>query len=153
MREFRLYLVYGDSFLQVFVAFGVLVVGPDKDALLPCGHGKRSNARHGVGHHLAGLEVLDHPSVLGLQLAVPVDLCIVQLEGAVVLTDYDIEVVGSSENLVREGTEFGRVADISRLVDDGADGRVLVAENLSNNLLVGEELVTEVKVGWTMYGI
>lgn len=68
------YLVLVNCRLHILVALRVHVVGPDKDALLSGWDGKGPDTSHDIAHHLAGLEHVDEPAVLGLQLAVPVDL-------------------------------------------------------------------------------
>ena len=53
------HLVPVDRGVQVLVAFWVLVVGPDKDALLTCRNGEWPNASHDIGHNLPWFEQVD----------------------------------------------------------------------------------------------
>lgn len=150
-RKYRVhsYLVPADSHLHILVTLGVHVVSPDKDALLASGDSKGADASHNIAHHLAGLEHVDEPAVLGLQLAVPVHLCVVKLESAGVLGNLDLHVVGTSQNLVLEGSELGLGSDIVDLVDDGSDVGGLVQDDLGDHLLVGDITLAKVHVGWT----
>lgn len=84
--------------------------------------------------------------MLLLKLTVPVDLGIVKLEDAAVLTELHIQVIGACENLVTERTEFGLGAHIVRLVDDGVDVNVLLNDDLPNHLLVGKVLISEIEM-------
>lgn len=86
--------------------------------------------------------------MFGLELAVPVDLGVVELEDAVVLLDLDVHVVRSTKDFIAEGPELGLVADVVDFVDDGADFGVLVEDDLGDDLLVGEVPVPEVEMGW-----
>lgn len=86
--------------------------------------------------------------MLGVQPAVPVDLRVVEAEGAVFFADLDVEVVDAGEELVAEGAEYGFVADVVDFVDYGADRGVLVHEDFSDEVLVGEVGFADVKVGW-----
>jgi len=119
-------LVPLDRVVQIPVALRVHVVCPYEDALLSRGHCERSDTRHNVTHHLSGLELVDEPRVFVLELGVPVDFCVVELEDAVVLLDLDVEVVGPREDFVAESSELGFLADVVDLVDDGAEARRLV---------------------------
>ena len=96
---------------------------------------------------------MDEAAVLRLELAVPVDLAVVELEDAVALGHLDVEVVGAGEDLVLEGTELRFGADVVDLVDDGLDGGVLVDKDLGDELLEGEEPVAEVEMGWGVLGV
>lgn len=146
-------LVLLDGGLETLEALGVLVVGPDKDVLLARGHGEGPDAGHDVAHDLARLENVDQPAVLRLQLAVPVDFGVVKLEDAVALGDLDVEVVGPGQDFVLECPELGLGADVVDLVDDGLDLRVLVEDNLCDEVLVGQIVVPEVEMGWARSGM
>lgn len=98
--------------------------------LLAGGHGEGPDAGHDVAHDLARPEDVDQPAVLRLQLAVPVDFGVVELEDAVALGDLNVEVVGPGQDFVLEGPELGLGADVVDLVDDGLDLRVLVEDDL-----------------------
>ena len=86
--------------------------------------------------------------MLGVEAAVPVDLCVIEAEAAVLLVDFDVQVRVAGEELVAEGAVGVSVADPVGLVDDGADGGVLVEEDGGDEVFVGEVLVAEVQVGW-----
>lgn len=88
--------------------------------------------------------------MLGLELAVPIDLGVVELEDTVVLGDLDLEVTRAGENFVLEGPKLGLSSNIVNLVDDGFDDRVLVHENLGHQLFVWEILFPEVQMRWKM---
>lgn len=141
-------LVLLNGGLETLEALGVLIVGPDKDVLLAGGHGERPNAGHDVAHDLARLEDVDEPAVLRLELAVPVDLGVVELEGAVALGDLDVQVVGAGQDFVLERPELGVGADIVDLVDDGLDLGVLIEQDLGYEVLVGEIVITKVEMRW-----
>ena len=142
------YLVPVDSYLHILVALGVHVVSPDKDALLASRNRKGADASHDIADDLAGLKHVDKPAVLGLQLAVPVHLCVIKLEDAVVLGNLDLHVIGTSQDLVLEGSELGLGSDVVDLVDDGADVLGLVQDELGDHLLVGDITLPQVHVGW-----
>ena len=84
--------------------------------------------------------------MLWLELRVPVDLCVVKGEDAVVLLDLNVEVVRSGEDLVAEGAELGLGADVVDLVDDGLEAGDLVEDDVRDDLFVGEVLVSQVQV-------
>lgn len=141
-------LVPLDRLVEVPVALGVHVIRVDKHALPPRGDGERPDAGHDVAHDLPRLEAAHEAGVLGLELRVPVDLCVVEGEDAVVLLDLDVEVVGALEDLVAEGAELGLCADVVDLVDDGLEARDLVEDDVGDDLFVGEVLVSQVEVDW-----
>lgn len=141
-------LVFLDRLVKILVALGVHVICIDKDALLPRGDGKRPNACHDIAHDLPRVEPAHEARVLGLELRVPVDLCVVKGKDAVVLLDLDVEVVRAGEDLVAEGAELGLGADVVNLVDDGLEAGDLVEDDIRDDLFVGEVLVSEVKVDW-----
>ena len=141
-------LVARDGVAQRGDAVGVEVVGPHEDALLAGGDGEGADAGHDVADHVAGLEHGDQPAVLGVEPRVPVDLCVVEAEGALLLLDLDVEVVGAGEDLVGEGAEGGRLADHVDFVDHGFDGGVFVHEDLRDEGFVGEVGFADVEVGW-----
>lgn len=86
--------------------------------------------------------------MLGLELRVPVDLCVVKGEDAVVLLDLDVEVIRAGEDLVAEGAELGLGADVVDLVDDRLEAGDLVKDDVRDDLFVGEVLVSQVQVDW-----
>lgn len=142
------YLVPLDGLIEVLVALGVHIIRVDEHALLPRGDGERPDARHDVAHDLPRLEAAHEARVLGLELRVPVDLCVVEGEDAVVLLDLDVEVVGAVEDLVAEGAELGLGADVVDLVDDGLEAGDFVEDDVGDDLFVGEVLVSQVEVDW-----
>jgi hypothetical protein len=123
-------LVLLDGGLEALEALRILVVGPDKDALLAGGHGEWPDAGHDVAHDLARLEEVDEPAVLRLQLAVPVDLGVVKVEDAVAFGHLDVEVVRTGQHFVLERPELGLGADVVDLVDDCFELGVLVEDDL-----------------------
>ena len=82
--------------------------------------------------------------MLRVEPAVPVHLGVIEAEGAVFLVDLDVEVRVAGEEFVAEGAVFVGLADFVRLVDDGADGGVLVEEDGGDEVFVGEVFVAEV---------
>lgn len=56
VKDLETHLVLPDSCLEVLVALRVLIVSPDKHAILPRRYGKRPNASHDISDNLAGLE-------------------------------------------------------------------------------------------------
>lgn len=86
--------------------------------------------------------------MLGVQPAVPVDLRVVEAEGAVFLADLDVEVVDAGEELIAEGAKLGLIADVVDFVDYGADGGVFVHEYFGDEVLVGEVGFADVKMRW-----
>jgi hypothetical protein len=124
----------------------VEIVGPDKDTFLAGRHCKRSDTSHDIANGLALGEGVDKPLVFSIQSAVPVDLCVVELESAVGFADLDVHVIGSSKDLVLEGAILALLADIIDLVDDGPDGRVFVNQDFADDVLVRHVLFTKVEM-------
>lgn len=85
--------------------------------------------------------------MLVAELGVPVHLCIVEGKNAAALADLDEQVVGPGKDLVGEDAELVLRADVARLVDDGPEVRVLVQDDLGDDLLVRQVLLAEVEVG------
>ncbi len=86
--------------------------------------------------------------MLCLELAVPIDLGVVELEDAVALGDLDVEVVWAGQHLVLEGPELGLGADIIDLINHGPDLGVLVEDDLCDEVLVGDIVFSEVEMCW-----
>ena len=84
--------------------------------------------------------------MLRLELAVPVDLCVVKLKDAVVLRRLDLEVVPAGQDFILESPELGLGPDIVDLVDDGLDGAVLVDEDFGYELFVGKISLAEIEM-------
>lgn len=61
--------------------------------------------------------------------------------------DLDVQVRVAGEELIAEGAVLVCLANVVGLVDDGADGGVLVVEDGGDEVFVREELVAEVQVG------
>jgi hypothetical protein len=140
-------LVAADSVEHTSMTVWVEIVGPDKDTFLACRHCERSDTSHDITHGLALGERVDKPLVFSIQSAIPVDLCIIELESAVGFADLDVHVIGPSKNLVLEGAILALLADIIDLVDDGPDGRVFVDQDLADDVFVRHILVTKVEMG------
>ena len=145
-RRALAHLVALDALVQVAVALRVVVVGPDEDAFLAGGDGEGADAGHDVADDLAGAKQVDEAGVLAVQLAVPVDLGVVEAEDALVLAHLDVEVVGPGEDLVAERAELGLGAHVRGLVDHRPDVRVLVHQHLRNHPLVGHVVLPQVEV-------
>jgi len=139
-------LVLLDPLLEILVTLGIHVVCPDQDTPFTSRDGKRSNSSHDVAYYLARGEQVDEPPVLRLELAVPVDLCVVKLKDAVVLRRLDLEVVRTGQDFILESPELGLDPDIVDLVDDGLDGAVLVDEDLGYELFVGKISLAEIEM-------
>jgi hypothetical protein len=105
-RDGSAHLVPTDRVLKVTITLRVLVVGPDKDALLTSWDGERPNTSHYICHDLSRLEQACDSLVLSVELAVPVYLGVIKLENAASLADFDIQVIGTSENFVGKGSEL-----------------------------------------------
>lgn len=129
-------MVTTNNVAQIFEAFGVLIVCINKYSLSTRRYSKGTNASHDVGNNLAGLEQSGDTLVFSAKLGVPVYLGVVKLEKASCLANFDKHIVRSSEDFVRECSEFALGTNIVNLVDNGADGRVLVDNNLRNDMLV-----------------
>ncbi len=139
--------VESDVVEERFVAVWVEVVGPDEAFLLAGWDGKGPNACCHVAYGLAFLEDVAYALVLGVQACVPVDLGKVELEGAALLVDLDVQVVFAVEDLVLEGAEGVLATDGVELVDDRLDHGVLVGEHGGDEVLVGEVALAQVQVG------
>lgn len=135
-----------DSVVQSFVAVGVQVVGPDEDFVLSSWDGKGPYAGHGVTDDFSLLELGDQPCVLGAQPAVPVHVCVVEAELAVIFLRDDVQVFVAGYDLQGEGSEFVFGAYVVEFVDDGFDSGVLVHDYRGDEILIGEILVSEVEV-------
>jgi hypothetical protein len=86
--------------------------------------------------------------MLGGEPAVPVHFREVEFKCAILLAELDVHVVGSCQDLVFKGAVGVFFADGVELVDDSADGGVLVREDGRDDVFVGEVVVAEVEVGW-----
>jgi hypothetical protein len=91
-------------------------------------------------------ERINKSLVLSVQSAIPVDLCVVELECAVGLANLDVHVVWSSKNLILESAVLALLTNIVDLVDYGSDSRVLVNQNLANDVLVRHVLITKIQM-------
>ena len=85
--------------------------------------------------------------MLRVEPAVPVHFRVVEAEPAVFLVDLDVHVRVAGEEFVAEGAVLVCLADFVRLVDNGADGGVLVEDDGGDEVFVGEVFVAEVQVG------
>lgn len=141
------YLVSLDNFTEILETLWVLVIRPHKHALLASRHSKRPNASHDIRHDVAGLKQGSDTLMLRAEFCVPVDLGVVEFEAAACFADFDQHVIRPGEHFVREGAEFALRADIVCFVDDGADVRVLVDDDLGDDGFVGEILPAEVEMG------
>ena len=139
--------VDGDVVGQTPVALRVQVVGPHKTLFLPCGHGKGAHAGCDVADCVPFLKDGAEPLVLGVQARVPVDFGKVELEGAALLVDLDVEVVFADEDFVLEGAEGVFAADVVEFVDDGFHHGILVGEDGGDEVLVGPVALAQVEVG------
>lgn len=135
-----------NSILHDLVAMRVQVVTPDEDALTSRRHSKGTDTRHDIADHLSRLKFLHESAVLSLQTAVPVDARVIESELAFLLVLNDVQVVVTSQQLERESTELAVRANIFGLVDNSADGGVLVHENLCNDVFIRQPMRTEVQV-------
>lgn len=133
-------MVASDDVAQVFETFRVFVIRPDKHALFTGRDSKWTDSSHDVGNDLARFEQRRDALVLGAKFGVPVDLGVVKFEETSSFANFDEHIIGSSENFVRECSEFALRANIVNLVDDCADGRVLVDDNLCNDVFIREIL-------------
>lgn len=102
----RAHLVPTDRFLEVAVALWVLVVGPDKDALLASWHRKGSNTSHDICNNLSRPEKSCNPLVFCVELAVPVYLGVVELENAAGLAHLHAHVIRTTKDFVGKGPEL-----------------------------------------------
>lgn len=123
-------LVLLNSNLKILIALRVHIVGPDEDASLSGRGGKGTDAGHDIADHLARLKELHQPAVLRLELAVPVDLCVVEGKCASALGDLDIHVVRPRKDLVLECPVDVLCTDVVHFVDDCPYERVLVYQDL-----------------------
>lgn len=142
------HLIPSHRILQTRKTVRVQIIRPHKHPLPPGRHGERPHAGHDIADGFPRPELLDQPSVLGVEPAVPVHLGIVEPEPAVLLVDLDVKVWVAGEELVAEGAVFVLLAHFVRFVDHGADGGVFVEQDGGEEVFVGEVLVAEVEVGW-----
>lgn len=86
--------------------------------------------------------------MLSAKLRVPVDFGVIKFENTASLADFDEHIVRSSQDLVAKGSELALCADVVHFVDDGTDCGILIHDNLSNDVLVGEVLPPNVEVSF-----
>ncbi|KAI7724372.1 hypothetical protein KC322_g58 [Hortaea werneckii] len=110
-------------------------------------NGKGAYAGHDVAYCIAFFEHCYKSTMLRIEPGVPVDLCVVELEGAVLLTDHHVEVVGASKDFIFESAEFVLFANVVDFVDYRLYARVLIHENFGDEILVLEVLIAEVEMG------
>lgn len=85
--------------------------------------------------------------MLGAESRVPVDFRIVELEEAVLFSNFYGHIVRTSKDFVSEGSELILLAYLVDLVDDSADCGVLVYEDGGYEGFVGKVMVAKIKVG------
>lgn len=118
------------------MALRVLIVRPNKHAVLACWRSEWANARHDVYNNFSRVEHGANALVLRSQLRIPVYFAVVKVEDAACLADFNYEVVRTSEDLVVESTELALCTNVVDLVDDSANGRVFVYDDLSDDMFV-----------------
>jgi len=104
--------------------------------------GEGANTCHDVADCFAFLERSDEAFVFVAVARVPVDFSEVEFEFAVCVVECNVEIVWTSKDLVWECPEYGVCSDILQLVDYCSYTVVLVHENLSNQILVRQELLS-----------
>lgn len=132
---------------QTLVALWVQVIGPYETVLFPCWHCEGTYACCDVADCLSLLEDGAESLVLGVQARVPVNFGKVELEGATLLVDFNVEVIFSNEDLILKGAECILAADVVELVDYGLHHRVLVGKNGSDQVLIRPVALAQIEVG------
>lgn len=122
------------------------IIRPHKDLLLARWHSERAHPRHDIAHHFAWMELLNQPTVLGLQPAVPIDAGVVKAELAVLLVHGDIGVIVAGKQLEGESAEFRMRPYVFNFVDYRADRLVFVLEDFGDEVFVWEVLFPEVQM-------
>ncbi|KAI6754259.1 hypothetical protein HG530_012773 [Fusarium avenaceum] len=128
---------------DVTITLWVLVVGPDEDALLTSWNSKGSDTSHDICHNLTRLEEACDSLVLGVELAVPVYFGVVEFEDTAGLAYLNVQIIRTPEDFVGKSSELVLRANVVDLVDDGLDVRVLVKEDLGDDVFVGQLLDDE----------
>jgi hypothetical protein len=84
--------------------------------------------------------------VLGVELAVPVDLGVVEFEDTASLADFDIQIIRTPEDFVGKSSELVLRTNVVDFVDDSLDVRVLVKEDLGDDIFVGQVLISDIEM-------
>lgn len=74
--------------------------------------------------------------MFSVEPAVPVYFGIVEAECAVCFADFDVHVVGTGEDFVFEGAILAFLTNVVDFVDDGSYSRVLIYQDLADEVLV-----------------
>jgi hypothetical protein len=82
------------------------------------------------------------------ELRIPVNRRVVKFESAAALAHFNGQVIRTSKQLVLEGTELILCSNIVYLVDDRADSGILVQDDLSDDVFVGEVLVPQIEMSF-----
>lgn len=101
--------------------------------------------------------------MLGVELAVPVYFGVVEFEDTAGLAYLNVQIIRTPEDFVGKSSELVLRANVVDLVDDGLDVRVLVKEDLGDDVFVGQVLISDIEMGclvssdsasfWTMKNI
>lgn len=75
--------------------------------------------------------------MLSVKLGVPVNFGVIESKDAVCFLDLDVEIGIPSEELISESAILVFCAHVIDLVDHGADGRVFVHQDRSDEILIG----------------
>lgn len=86
--------------------------------------------------------------MLSFKTTIPVNARIVEVEFTVLFMLDNVQIVVADEDFEGECTELAVRANIFELVDHGADTRILVFENLRNEVFIWVELFAEVEMRW-----
>ena len=62
--------------------------------------------------------------------------------------DFHVEIIWPGENLVAEGAVLVFIAHVIYLVDHGPDHRILVKDDLCNEMLIGQICRAQVEMSW-----
>jgi hypothetical protein len=84
--------------------------------------------------------------VLGVELAIPVDLGVVEFEDTASLADFDVQIIRAPEDFVGKSSELVLRANVVDLVNDSLDVRVLVKEDLGDDVFVGQVLISDIEM-------
>lgn len=135
-----------DGVDKAAVAVWVKVVGPHKDLFLASRDCKGTDAGHDIADGIALGEALDQTAVLCVQSTVPVDLGVVETERAISFSDLDVHIVRSSEYFILERPILAFFANIIDFVNDCSYTWVLVDQNLANDVLVLQVMLSEIEM-------
>ena len=84
--------------------------------------------------------------MLGVEPAVPINLRVIKAESALFISDFDVQVWVSSEQLIGKGSEDTFSTNVGGFVNYRADIGVLVQDHGGNDVSVWKILLAKIEV-------